>query len=732
MRISLLVVAAVLLPAGAALGAAQIKAPACDALTAWAGKVNMQDTFAVAPQLTLPKAFQDSELVPVFGAAALTWTQEDQQTANQALVACYQEAGKRRDQAAAGALANANRALQGLLPRVNAAIQKSRTDSETFKKQIDGLPDTPELGRALETLIKGNPAAPDGNQFRALPREVAEPSWRLAQSVLTLPNGERETLYKALGERGNSIQAGLINKAESAIAAAPDDAGGVLALMEARQRVAALTDPAARARLAKSADEKAQKARETLRQAKPATWVPPACLDLYRWSGAPGGTAGVALAGRTVTSAFVDERAVPVFGVSVADWSDQDLARFKTLRGLCQAAAQPAATPADADPERNELIQVANRGRWIEGADQPVNDARTTLAAYRKAQQDLAGVLAKVQALPDTAASLPALSQLANDPVQAAVSQEDRVKFVNAINEKHAAIGAHATDAALKGLADVKVAALGDFPKLVAYAGQAAATIPDPRGQQAFGAAVNRSLGEAAGRLLPEFQAKLAALPATPDGAAQAEAAVAKLTGLPDVSRVPAFRPYHEAAEARVSAIFKTLRDQACADLLSSLSVGGDAKQEVWDGDNGMSLGDFICGLAEHGVTVNSYAGAGMFSSTSTLKVTPLREAIETVSMRKAEVKAGKSMLVGFQIKDANGQSRGLAEYLGKSSPDGTLSIQEWEMFATAAKGYNPLEDEACKRLLASPPDKAGPGDKLFVLHCRTLPGLQARAPGRQ
>ena len=83
-------------------------------------------------------------------------------------------------------------------------------------------------------------------------------------------------------------------------------------------------------------------------------------------------------------------------------------------------------------------------------------------------------------------------------------------------------------------------------------------------------------------------------------------------------------------------------------------------------------LGDFICGLAEHGVTVSGYSGAGMFSSTSTLKLTPLQESIEIVSLRKSEVKAGVSMLTGYKIVDANGHQVGVAGAAGDAKGGAT------------------------------------------------------------
>jgi len=218
----------ILVQTGAALAAPGITQPACGALEAWGAHVNA-DAYNVAPRLTLPKAFEDTQVVPLFGLGVLAWTPEDLQAANQLLTKCYGEAGKRRDGAAAGALANANRALQGLVPRTNAALQKAKADAEPLKQQIAGLPDTPELDRGLATLLKVNPAQPDITPFRALPQGIADPLWRLASQVLpVLENGERETLFKSLGERRAAIQSGMASTAESTIVSAPADADGMI------------------------------------------------------------------------------------------------------------------------------------------------------------------------------------------------------------------------------------------------------------------------------------------------------------------------------------------------------------------------------------------------------------------------------------------------------------------------------------------------------------------------
>lgn len=735
MRWILTIAAALLLPIGSANAAVQVKLPACDAINAWSARVNATDTYNVAPKLALPKAFQDSDLVPVFGVPVLAWAQEDVQAVSAGLVKCYQEAGARKDTAAVTALANANRALLGLVPATNAALKKAKTDTDAAKQQIDALPDSAELGSAIEILRHANPAAPDPNAYRGIPQPITAAIWRVAVAAVYLADTERAPLYQALGDRDSKIQAALSGDADKAIAAATPDAAGIIAAMQVRQKVDAIGDPDARARLAKSANDKAQQIRDTLRQTKPAVFVPPSCLDLYRWSSAPNAGTPVGLAGRSVASAFLDAQAVPVFGVPVSDWSDDDLARFKTLRGLCAAASQPqmAAGP-NAAPDAVELVQTASRGHWIDGADQPIADARTTMAAYHKAQQTMADDLAKIDALPNVIQSFLPLAQMATDPVQNLLSQDDRVKFTNAINAKRATIGTQATAAAVKGLDDVKVAALADFPKLFGYVGQTMQTIPDQQGQQAFTAAANKNLSEATTRLMPEFQSKLASLPATFDGANQANAAVAKLTGIPDASgsRLPAFKPYYDAAHARSAAIIKGVHDQNCSDLLSHVGVGSDASQPVWDGDKGMPLGDFICGLATQGFAIRSYSGSGMFSGTSTLKVAEIKDADETISMHKVDVKPGTSMLVGFKILDANGQQVSML-FAGPNvggKGDATLGVDGWEVFSQAATKMDPRAPEACRSLLAMPsPDKLGPDQKLFWLQCQTGPEILRHPP---
>src|ERR1700722_2228011 len=246
----LVIAGALLFSMGTASAAVQVKLPSCDAINAWSARVNMTDTYNVAPKLTLPKAFQDADLVPVFGAPVLAWSQEDVQAVSAGVVACYQDAGKRRDAATAGVLANANRALLGFIPRTNAALQKAKSDADAAKQQIDALPDSADLARAIDVLVHANPAAPDQNAYRPFQRPVVDPIWRLAAAVLNLADSDRAPIYKALGERETKIQGDLSGDAEKAVAGATNDVAGIIALMETRQKVAQIADADTKAKLA--------------------------------------------------------------------------------------------------------------------------------------------------------------------------------------------------------------------------------------------------------------------------------------------------------------------------------------------------------------------------------------------------------------------------------------------------------------------------------------------------
>jgi hypothetical protein len=702
-------VVAVMLAAGAAaMAAPQVTVPACDGLTAWAATVNPTDTYTVAPALPLPKALADEALLPVFGVTALAWTGEDIKAASGAMVVCYREAKGRGDKPAMDALGVANAVVAKTLARTLAAVAKARGAIEPQRAAIAALPDTPELDRGLGALVGTDPAAPNLQAAAGVPREIIGPLAYIAKFLPYLPDGDRDQLFAELTERRTTIQAATSQALDAEIAAAPADADGVIALLQVRQRIAAMAGSDALAAVDGKAAARVAEIQTALRQATPAAWVPPDCSELYGWSGAAEAQTGVALGSQSTHTAFLDERVVPVFGVSIGAWSDQDVARFQALRAACQATwrAMPGAQAVtNLPPDAPELLKLAATGAWIDTADPQIAQARTTIQAYGAGLAALAAVEAQVAALPDTPQSLGPLQMLAADPAQNAVDEARRQSFQAMVKAKQDGINAQAMTAAMDGLAQVRVAELGDLVELVVYWNTAAPTIADPYDQQRFGQAGEEALHAAVNALLHAFKARLDEMPATLAGFGQVRGAVTELTGVTDTEEVPAFQAMHAAIDDRSLAIVDTMRQENCAALLDQLEIGtDDAERLVWDGQSGTKLGIFVCDLTESGSPVHEYAADGMFSDEMTLKATLALGGLQTLSLHEAEVAQGQDMLVGFKLADANQEQ--------------PISVQDWAMFTAMATGGRFVTPEDCQQVMARPEDQLSLDDRMMGVDC--------------
>lgn len=694
--------------AASAQAAPQVTIPPCDRLTAWAATLDPADTDTIAPALPLPKALSDDQLVPVFGTPTLAWTGEDIKAASSALTVCYREAKKAGDKPAMDALGVANAVVAKTLGRSLVAVAKARQAVESQRPAIDGLADTAELDRALGVLMGADPAAPDLRPAAGLPREILGPLGYIAKVLPYLPDADREQLFAALADRRTAIQAATSQTLEAETAAAPVTADGIVALLQLRQRIAAMAPSDALAVIDGKAAARAAEIRAALRQAPPAGWVPPDCTDLYRWSGGAEAQQSVVLGNQSISSAFLDDRVVPVFGISVGNWTDEDVSRFQALRAACQATwrAMPGSnTVPDVPADAPELLELAAQGAWIDGADQQIAQARTVIQAYKAALGALAAVEAQIAALPDITESLVPLSQLAGDPAQQAVDEARRQRFQAAVAAKRDAINGQAMTAAMDGLKKIQVASLGDLSRLVIYWNTTAATIPDPEDQQRFHQAVEQALFGATDRLLPEFRAKLDEMPATLAGFGQVRTAVADLAGVADSEEAPAFQAMHAAIDERSQTIIGTMRQENCAALLDELQIDGDAAEQlVWDGDRGTKLGIFVCGLTESGSPVHEYDGGGVFSGEQTLKATLALGGLQTLWLHQAEVAQGKNMLVGFKAADAN-QER-------------PISVQEWAMFTAMATGGRIVTPELCDQTMRKPADPLTIEDKMIGVDC--------------
>ena len=692
----------------AAIAAPQVTVPACDALTAWSATVDPKDTFAAAPALPLPAALADDALLPLFGVSALAWTGEDVKAASGALVGCYKEAKKRGDKPAMDALGVANAVVAKTLGKSLAAVAKARGVIEPQRQAIGALPDSPELDKGLAVLVGVDPAKPNLQAAAGLPREIVGPIGAIAKFLPYLPDGDREQMFAELAARRTAMQSAMSDQLGGEIAAAPATADGVVALLQIRQRIATMAASEVLVARDQEAGARSDDIRTSLRQATPPAWVPPDCTELYRWSGAAEAQQGVALGSQSTHAAFLDERVVPVFGLSIGAWSDEDTARLQSIRAACQATwrSLPGSNAVANPPEdAPDLLKLASKGAWIDTADAQIAQARTTIQAYGAGLAALAAAEAQIAALPDSPQSLGQLQVLAADPAQNAVDEARRQSFQALVETKRDGINAQALNAALDGLAQVQVSELGDLVKLVVYRNTAVPTIADPNDQQRFSQAGEQALIAAADALLPAFKSRLQEMPATLAGFRQVRGAVNELTGVTDTEEVPAFQAMHAAIDDRSRAIVDTMRQQNCTTLLDQLEIGAaDAERLVWDGQSGTKLGIFVCDLTESGSPVHEYAADGMFSDEMTLKATLALGGLQTLSLHEAEVVQGQDMLVGFKLADANQEK--------------PISVQDWAMFTAMATGGRFVTPEDCQQLMAKPEDQLGIEDRMMGVDC--------------
>jgi hypothetical protein len=701
----LLLVLAPLLGARAANAA--ITTPDCAALGAWAATIDAEDTYNVAPQLALPKALADERLLPVFGVSALDWTRDDVGAAGQAIKACGAAAKKAGDAAQMQALKSAGWLLGKALPQTQGAIAKAAADADKQKAALDALPDSAELAKAIGALVTLDSVAPDAKALGSPPREIGTPLARLVKDLAWLPDDKRRALFAALEQRRGPILDGLAAALDAAMDARPEDADGVLAIMAARQALAA-AGPSGRLDAALPlTEQRMAEIREGLRTAQPPRWVPPACADVYRWSGAEGAAEMRPLGVPSIRAAFFDQAVMPVFGLSMADWSDVDLARFATLRAQCEAewaTLLPAGTRLDAvGDDAPELLRLARTGAWIDRADDQIAQARMAVATHRTALAALDAARQQIAALPDSVDSLPALVSLENLPALQQAGAAERDAYMQVVAAKRAAILAKAVAEAEAGLAAIEVATLGDFKALYVYANTNLPLLPDAAAQERFWQQVEARAAEAAGRLQPEFQAALDAMPETLDGLAQAWHATDALTGLTGARDAPPFADFQGLAVSRARSIADGLRARNCADLLDALDVDeDDAERPLWDGKAGIALGRFVCNLAGGGSEIAEFDGGG---SPEIAFMMPM-SGLTRIFLHEGEVAPGEDMLVGYRVEDANG--------------DRDVAVQEWAVFAAlwVGEGGRIVTDEMCAPIAGKAEDALSLPERMLALDC--------------
>ena len=682
--------------------------PGCDTLHDWSSAAGRQDTgYALTPRIGLPAYLAPGPSEAVFGLAATQWSAEQLKAVEAGLDECHRSARKAKDRDLAGTFKSAAAALRAL-EKGQKAVEKAVAAARANLAELGALPPSVELARTASAVAASDPAAP--HPIRGLARELAVPVGGLLKSLPDLPASEHGALVVELERIATNGWDAVAGALDAEIAAASDGVGGLLAVQAVRLRALDLADePRVAAIVTRAEQDIAQRRRALTGLA--GQWVPPTCEALYGWSGAPDARERLPLGTQSSYRLFDDAVSRPVFGTALVDWTDDDLAAFSTLRGLCagewraQLDALPARRLDEVGDDAPAVLRAARNGSWVDQASSVVAQGRERLQAHRAASAALAEALETAATLPAEPASLQRLAELASLPAQQQLDGEARRAYQEGIRSRRDELSNALVAGVIKGADALPVKSLADLPTLWRYGAESARELADrdtlARLQPAWELAVTRHLD----RLQPEFERRLDAMPVSLQGMTQAWASVETLTGASDAQEQRAFTAYKFAAANRVRAIHDTLEARYCSAERERLGLdGGNGKQPLWDGTQGRPLGEVACIMAAAGNPISEYEGPGLFSKGQRFKSELSSFGYHTVELHEAEVAPGREMLLGHRLVDANGERQ--------------LSVQEWQGYLARATRAPFRGDPRCARpdLVDSAETSAAAG--LFALSC--------------
>lgn len=719
----LLSLVALFLPA---VSAAEFTLPDCDALRDWAASADAGDPQRFAPRLEISPALAEEQLVPVFGLGASDWSGENVMAARKVAHQCYQQARRGGDKEGARTFRAGRDLIARELRRINQRVGRARATVAKQRAAMEALPDSPELAEGIRLLVRApSYADTDHRALNRLPREVGRPLASLYQDLRWYPDSEREVLYAELAERAAQIQADMLDAAAAAIAAAAEDAAGLLEVrrtrLEVEQRLGDSPGPRAR-RVLDAGSERATAIQKALAQ-QDGAWRPPGCKELYRWGGASGAADFRGQGRHAHKAAFGDDRLEPLFGLPLTDWDDRHLVLYSELAEVCEARWR-ALLPAGQSvrrigPDAPELVRLAADGAWVTHqatVTRELPEARDALREYAVLQERLAQLRAELATLPRDQDGLDRLEAMAREPALRELGHTQRRAFQEELHRARARVGAGMGQSIIADLGEIEVAEPAHLRTLWRYREQAGLQRLDPSTRALVEARFDQVLRKGLADARPAYDAALAALPISDSGAEEALAAASALTGLPEST--PALAAYREAGRKRAVSIRSELEQRRCLAVQERVDIDGDAAaQALWTGREGSTLGDFVCALERAGHTVNTYEGPGLFSNTHTLQLTDRDQTLQTLYLHAAEVSAGEEMLVGYKFKDAN-RSR-------------ELSMADWRSHVDALNGSGASVE--CARLMNTPANQLSVDDRMKIIGCVMQQGVeQIRAQERE
>jgi len=136
---------------------AELQAPSCERIEAWAAQYDAGDRWQVTPYVRIAGITRDGLMEPLFGQSLLQWTKDDFATFNQRIATCRNEAQQQQRYSAIQILNNARRAVfnaAGYVERIGSSIDAAGGAVEA----LSGMPDSAKKKDAIhqaERTLKG-------------------------------------------------------------------------------------------------------------------------------------------------------------------------------------------------------------------------------------------------------------------------------------------------------------------------------------------------------------------------------------------------------------------------------------------------------------------------------------------------------------------------------------------------------------------------------------------------
>ncbi|MEJ2591324.1 MAG: hypothetical protein P8178_07980 [Candidatus Thiodiazotropha sp.] len=336
------------------------------------------------------------------------------------------------------------------------------------------------------------------------------------------------------------------------------------------------------------------------------------------------------------------------------------------------------------------------------------------LAEQQQAREEVKAARENIAKAANNNYGLMMLEGMADMPALEKVSPQEKQAFLNDLYARHrevsAAVKAAQTQEAqakaekmLTQLRQMDAHELKDIGQLYAFRESMHNEMRqrgDTRTAQAFEDGFNAYFAQVLDALKPKFGEALAAIPVTVAGMQQLDRVVADLTGIR--RQTPKLNTYYAMVDTHRQSMRTALRHKACEQVWEGLDISrDDAETPVWGAGKATTLGALVCAIVEQGSKIHAYEDAGLISDVHTLKLTDRSDGYVTLKLHPGEVAPGQTMLLGFEISDANSTR--------------ALSVKQWEAYAGAI-----LEGEsmACSRLANKPRSELSVAESMTLMNC--------------